>query len=204
MPRRSIASGRTPAALRRLWSVSLVVAPLLLHGGTSLAGSSGVPAGLQAELLAKLAAYDRNYEARAGGKAHVLIVTKAGEPRSTLHAAVMKSELGKLERIGGLPHRESTTPYEGAGALVKRCKNESVDIVYLTPGLEEDVADIQKALSGVDVLSVSAIADSVPEGIVLGFELVSGKPKILLNLTQAKRQNVHFKADVLKLMKVYR
>jgi hypothetical protein len=204
MRRRRIAPRRRPAALRRLWAISVVIAPLLLHGATSQAGSSGVPAGLQAELLAKLAAYDRNYEARAGGKAHVLIVTKAGEPRSTLHAAVMKSELGKLERIGGLPHRESTTHYEGPAALAKRCKSESVDIVYLTPGLEKEVAELNKTLSGLDLLSVSAVPESVPDGIVLGFELVSGKPKILLNLTQAKRQNVHFKADVLKLMKVYR
>lgn len=195
---------RKAAALSRLWAMSLVIAPLLLHGSTSAAGSTGVPAGLQAELLSKLAAYDRNYEARAAGKAHVLIVSKAGEPRSTLHAAVMRSELGKLERIGGLPHRETTMTYEDAGALARRCKSESVDIVYVTPGLEDEVSAIHKALSGLDVLSVSAIPESVPEGIVLGFELVSGKPKILLNLPQARRQNVHFKADVLKLMKVYR
>jgi hypothetical protein len=190
--------------LRRIGAACVLAVVPLLFEGSSFAGGTGVPAGLQAELLSKLAAYDRNYEARAGSKAQVLIVTKAGEPRSTLHAAVMKSELGKIERIGGLPHRETSQHFEGAAALAKRCKAESIDIVYFAPGLEKEVPEIQKALSSIDVLSVSAVADSVPEGIVLGFELVSGKPKILLNLTQAKRQNVNFKADVLKLMKVYR
>src|SRR5688500_16100836 len=76
----------------------------VLMARSSLAGSALVPADLQAELLSKLAAYDRNFSARAGATASVLIVTKAGNPRSSLSAAVMKSALGKLERIGGLPH----------------------------------------------------------------------------------------------------
>jgi len=94
--------------------------------------------------------------------------------------------------------------FESAALLGKRCRTDSVDIVYLTPGLEDDVPEIRKALTGVDTLSVSAVPSSVPAGIVLGFELLSGKPKIWLNLAQAKAQNVNFKADVLKLMKVYR
>ncbi|HEY6558867.1 MAG TPA: YfiR family protein [Polyangiaceae bacterium] len=171
---------------------------------SSFASSALVPADLQAELISKLAAYDRNFSARARPTAVVLIVSRPGNPRSSLGAAVMKSEFAKLERIGGLPHRENVIPFEGAAALAKRCRAEGAAIVYLTPGLEDQVAEIQKALTGLDILSVSGVPESVPEGIVLGFELVSGKPKILLNLPQAKRQNVSFKADVLKLMKVYR
>ena len=38
---------------------------------------------------------------------------------------------------------------------------------------------------------------------VLGFDLVSGKSKLLCHLGQAKKQHVAFKAEVLKLMKVY-
>ena len=39
--------------------------------------------------------------------------------------------------------------------------------------------------------------------LVFGFDLVSGRPKLLLNLTQAKLQNVAMKAAVLKLMQVF-
>ncbi len=192
-------------AARRFVLRSLAFALLtVLLAPASFAASALVPADLQAELLSKLAAYDRNFSARARSTAVVLIVTRSGNPRSSLSAAVMKSELGKLERIGGLPHRESVIVFENAAALAKRVRSEGAAVVYLTPGLEDQVAEIQKALTGVDVLSVSSVPESIPEGIVLGFELVSGKPKILLNLAQAKRQNVNFKADVLKLMKVYR
>jgi len=45
--------------------------------------------------------------------------------------------------------------------------------------------------------------DYVPAGIVLGFDLVSGRPKLLVNIEQAKKQQVSLPASVLKLMKVY-
>ena len=45
--------------------------------------------------------------------------------------------------------------------------------------------------------------DYVPGGIVLGFDVVSGRPKLLVHLTQAKRQNVALRAEALKLMRVF-
>jgi hypothetical protein len=77
-------------------------------------------------------------------------------------------------------------------------------VVYVTPDFDSELDALGRALGGVDVLTVSAVPDYVSRGVVLGFELVSGKPKILLDLPQAKRQNVDFSAAVLRLMKVYR
>ncbi len=195
-------TGRRSTAITRR---ALIAGHLVLFvPRSSLAESAAVPADLQAELLAKLAAYDRNFTARAGSVALVLIVVRPGNARSNLSAAVMKSELAKIERIGGLPHREVVTSFESGAALAARVRSERAAIVYLTPGVEEHTPELRKALTGVDVLSVAAVPGAVAEGIVLGFELVSGKPKILHNLTQARLQKVNFKADVLKLMKVYR
>ena len=43
---------------------------------------------------------------------------------------------------------------------------------------------------GVDVLSVAAVARYVAQAVVLGFDLVSAKPTLIINLPQAKKQNV--------------
>lgn len=163
-----------------------------------------VPADVQAELLAKLAGYDRNFEARAGNEAVILLVVKPRNPQSSTSAAIMRSALGRLDRVGGVPHREQVVSYEDAGALAKLCRAQRASVVYLTPGFDDQLEPLGGVLSGIDVLSLAAVPDYVPRGVVLGFELVSGKPKIVLNLPQAKKQNVNFKADVLKLMKVYR
>lgn len=188
----------------RCVAIAVILVVLLVFGSRrGLAQAIMVPAPLQAEVLAKLVSYDRNFASRAGQTARVLLVTKH-TTRSALSAAAMKSALGQLETIGGLPHQETIVRYEGAAALAKLCREQHAAILYITPDFEMEISAIRVALTGVDVLSVSAVPDYIPKGIVLGFELVSSKPKLVLNLSQAKQQNVDFKANVLRLMRVYR
>jgi hypothetical protein len=163
-----------------------------------------VPVLLQAELLVKLVVYDRNFDERAGTRVKTLIVVKDGDPASKKVSGSMKEALGQFGQIGRRPHDEISVKYDGAAALAKQCKQHGAAIVYLPPGLESETAKVGKALRGVDVLSVAAVPTDVVRGVVLGFDLISGKPKLLVNLEQAKQQNVNFKAEVLKLMKVYR
>jgi hypothetical protein len=177
---------------------------VLLISRSGRAQEGVVPAEIQAELVAKLAGYDRNFSARAGDTARVLVVVKSGDARSKLSAAAIQLALSRIERIGGLPHQEKIVPFETGDALAKLCKSVRASIVYVTPGLDDGIEAIRTSLRGADVLSVAASADYVPKGIVLGFELLSGKPRITFNLDQAKLQNVNFKADALSLMKVYR
>jgi hypothetical protein len=161
-----------------------------------------VPVGLQAELLAKVAPYDKNFAARAGDRVHVLVVTRAGDADSERTASHVTSALKQLADIGGLPHDEATLAFAGAKPLADAVRARKVAIVYLTPGLTAEVEAIRDALAGVSVLSVGALADYATRGAVLGFDLVSGKPKLVCNLGQAKKQDVAFKAEVLKLMRV--
>jgi len=162
-----------------------------------------VPPAVQAQLLAKVAAYDKEYEKRAGGRAQIAIVHRPGNDESTRTAKAMLKELSALPAVGGLPHDESLLAWSSAKDLVAYIKKNRVAIVIFAPGLSGDVDAIRAALDSVPVLSVSTVADWVPRGIVLGFDLVSGKPKLLVHLGQAKKQNVAFKAEVLKLMRVY-
>ena len=74
--------------------------------------------------------------------------------------------------------------------------------MYVTQGLDAKVGDSVNALGGVDVLSVAAVARYVSQAVVLGFDLVSAKPTLVINLPQAKKQNVSIDASVLNLMKV--
>jgi len=168
----------------------------------SAAEATLVPPELQVELLSKLSLYDRRFAARAGDVARILILVKAGSTRSDSSASVFKGALSQLPRFGGLPHTEAVVPYPGAPALARRCRDDHVALVYVTPGLESELERLAAAMAGVDVLTVAALPEFVEAGVVLGFELRSGKPKMLINYAQAKQQNIDFSADVLKLMRV--
>jgi hypothetical protein len=70
------------------------------------------------------------------------------------------------------------------------------------PGLQNNIAEIKRSLDGLDVLSVASIGSYVHQGIVLGFDVVSGKPKLLVNLEQAHSQKISFKSELLKMVRV--
>jgi hypothetical protein len=180
----------------------LVLVCVLLTTSSLPAEEVQVPEGLQAELLARLLPYDRNFQARARGRVDIVILVKAGNVRSKISASQLERRLSALDRIAGLPHKVELVQYESASALAKACASQRISVVYVTPGFDEEVAEIRSALSRTDVLSVAAVPGYVPDGIVVGFELNSGKPRMLINLVQAKRQNIDFRAAVLNLLKV--
>lgn len=172
-------------------------------GRTGGAEQVAVPVAIQAELLAKVASYDRRLVERAEGHVHVLVLTRIGNDDSARAATQLITALRPLTDIGTMPHDEAIVGYTSAEALAQLCRARRVSIVYVTPGLGEDIEALRVALTSVDVLSVGAVADYVPRGMVLGFDLTSGKPKLLVNLAQARKQGVAFRADVLKMMRVY-
>jgi hypothetical protein len=180
----------------------LILLATMLVAWPTFAEEVSVPIGLQAELVAKVVSYDRNFAARAGERAHVLLVTRSGDAESVRTAAHMESALRDIKELGGLPHDEATVAYGGAKVLVEAVRARRIAVVYLTPGLGGEVSQIAEALAGTSVLTVGATSDFVPRGAVLGFDVVSGRPKLVVNLTQAKKQDVAFKAEVLKLMRV--
>jgi hypothetical protein len=188
---------RTLAALIAALACALVAAPLLAEDVT-------LPVPLQMELLVKVAGYDRNMAARAGDKVRVVILTKPGSDESAKVAALAEKTLAEKDTIAGLPHERVVVPFADAPALAQLCRAKRVGIVYVTPGFSDaEIAGIAAALDGVDVFTAGAVAGFVPKGIVLGFDLVSGKPKLLVHLGSARKQNVNLSAEVLKLMTVY-
>jgi hypothetical protein len=193
---------RAPSSAR--WAAVALTALLAsLLPASAAAEDVVVPVAVQAVLLSRVAAYDRAFKERAGDRARVLIVTKTGSPDSQRVAKAMASELfGKT--IAGLPVEASVFPLVDPRALASACRAQRIAIVYLAPGLASEVAAVGKALEGIDVLTVAAVPSFVGQGAVLGFDLASGKPQMLVHLAQATAQNVKLSPDVLRLMKVLR
>jgi hypothetical protein len=187
----------------RLLFITVLCFGLVFGTGATRAQDVAVPAALQSRLLAKVVEYDRNFSDRAGEIVHILIIGRPELPTSMRSAEQMLASLAQIERMGGLPHDEVIVRYRTARELAEECRVRKAAVVYLGPGFREELGSISNALDGVDILSVTGIADYVPEGVVLGFDVISSQPRMLINLAQAKRQNVSFQANVLKLMKVF-
>jgi hypothetical protein len=201
MAQRSADCLRTSAS-RKVIALLLTTALVVGIGRRSAAEETPVPVSRQAELLVRVAAYDRNLPARAGDKVKVLIIRNDDDPDSRGVGAAMESAVKRFDTIGGLPSEVTSIAFPGGAELASFCLMNHISIVYLTPGLDAVLPELVRALDGVDVFTVSAIPRFVARGVVFGFDLVSGKPTLMINLTQAKRQNVAMDPNAVRLMQV--
>jgi hypothetical protein len=181
--------------------VTAAAAAVLLATPPAQADEIAVPLGLQTELLSRVAAYDKNLEARAGAELlQLLVLRKPQEPRSVGAAEQLVAALGELPLFAGRAHRREVADYAGPAGVAELCRERRVAVLLLTPGFGADeVAAIARALEGTSVLTFSPVAAHVRRGVVVGFDLVSGRSKILVNLAQAAKQSVAFRSDLLNL-----
>lgn len=188
----------------RLLLAAALVALALAAPSRAKAEDVTVPVALQVDLLIKVAAYDRNFSRRAGQMVTTLVVTKPGDSDSQRVGALALSVLESKVDFAGLPHEEELVAFQGAARLVETCKASSASVVYFAPGFSpQELAEIAQALDGVEVLTAASIARFVEQGLVLGFDLVAGKPKLHFSLSQAGKQGVSLSANVLSLMTVH-
>jgi hypothetical protein len=188
--------------LRRSLLEAVVALSLTWPAGRAYADDVPVPVELQATLLAKVVSYDRNLATRSGDRVHVLLVGKPSDPTSMPFIRQMSQALSAQGPFDRLAHDEEIVEYIDANELARRCRASRASIVYLGPGFRLDIDAIRGALESLSVLTVSAAPEDVSRGIVLGFDLVFGKPKLVVNLGQSRKQQVDFAAEMLKLVRI--
>jgi hypothetical protein len=187
---------------RRFLCASLVWIGLVSFGlRGARAEDVAVPLPMQVQLFSSVADYDKAFAERAKGKVKVVLLTSKN-PDSTRAASQIQGALGRLAQIAGMPHEESTVKFESGAALANLCRSQGISVVFVMPGFQSEIADIKTSLDGVNVLTVATLGSYVQQGIVLGFDVISGKPKLLVNLPQSRAQKVAFKAELLKMVKV--
>lgn len=186
---------------RGLIAAVILVLGLIVHP-SGAEEDVAVPLPLQMELLLKVAAYDRNLPARARDTVEVLILTKNGDAQST-HVATQAGRALDGKRLADRPVHVVIEAHVDGARTAKRIRELRAAIVYAAPGFSDDeMTALGRSLDGVDVLSAGALARFVQTGVVVAFDLVSGKPKLLVHIKRAREQNVDLSSKVLKLAKV--
>jgi hypothetical protein len=184
--------------MRRLGCCLLLLLPV-----AAAAEEPEVPLELQAELMAKVVRYDRNFQGRVGDSVQVWVVFRPGQADSERVSRQMMAALASVPSLGGVKHHDELVPFPGVEKLTRAARERKAAIVVFSPGFDVEAVALARGFEGWDGLTVTTTSAGVEKGFVLGFDLVSGKPRMLLQLTQARKQNADFKADVVRIMKVY-
>jgi hypothetical protein len=175
-------------------SSALAAAICLWSAGHALADD--MPATLQARLLSNALGYVRNLAAQSSGPTKVAILSQgpgdspSREARAL--AAALKNDTGALSSVF-ISFREGPE-------LAKALTDAGPTVVYLAPDLDEQaIRAALEACSHLHVLTTTGQSTHVRWGVVMGFIIQEGSPKILINLAQAKKQNLDISSKLLAL-----
>jgi hypothetical protein len=161
-----------------------------------------VPIRLQVSLLDRVIPFDRNFASRVHGQLSVVVVVDASSEDSIRVGAQVQAELSARDSLGSYPVVGVRVTFRDSAALVESCKRLRAGIVYVTPGVRESTAVLANSLRGLRVLTVGALPEQVTQGLILGMAVRSAKPRVLVNLSQARQQDVDFRADFLRMAEV--
>jgi hypothetical protein len=193
-------SAREPRA--SLLALAVIAAMSAISAPLSAGDEVSVPPRVQAQLLAAVASFQTNIKLSVDGAVQILVLTNDKDAESERVARQLVTALGEMKKIMRRQHRESIEPFHGGPALAAACRERGISVVYLAPGLGGAIPEIDQALRGSAVLTAGAVAAFVPRGVVLGFDLVSGRAEMLLNPTEMRALDVHFPASLFQLMRI--
>jgi hypothetical protein len=186
-------------AVARLTGMLVVITALVTEHGH--AGEVTVPVALQVDLLGRVVRFERNYASHGAQPAVVVVVAKSGLAAAVRAAAQVNAALSQVQNLGGRPAQPTPQTFSTAVALRSAARDAAV--VYLMPGFSQaELKGIAAAFVDSNVLTVGTSNGDVESGAVLGFELEGSKPRIVLNLPQARAQHLDFSAQLLRLARV--
>lgn len=164
-----------------------------------------VPAPLRSAIIVRCAGYERTFAERSGDAVLGVLAAKSGTSAHDGHE--MAAVLGKLlsdGRIAGRKIRVVSLEHQSSATTLEALKNEKVEIVYISKGLEDIVSSIPAQEGAVRRIIVCASGADVALGCTLGVELDGSKPQLVLNLKQAAAAGLRFDPSLLRLARIVR
>jgi hypothetical protein len=168
-----------------------------------MAEPATAPFAVQAEIVTRILPYDRGFAERVKGQVSFLLLSRAGDADSASAALQMRRALNDIGKVRDKPIRVESAEYSSASELAAMCRTHDINVVYISSGLARDVAAIPGARTDTRILSFAAVEPYVSQGAVLGVDVADGKPRMSINLAQARAQLIDFPAPILKLARIY-
>jgi hypothetical protein len=157
----------------------------------SAAHADELPVGLQVQLLSKLSTYVAEFGA-GSAEVKILVVHPSAKDPSR-GAQALSAALSQAGKLGKHAIQAKLVPAADARSFQTVLTAEKPQVVYLAPELDEKATrEIIDAVTGTKVLTLSGVEAHVRQGVVLGFSMVEARPRVLINLKQAQKQNIVF------------
>jgi YfiR/HmsC-like len=185
-----------------MWCAAVFGCWLAIAVARAQAQDANVPIALQVELLARLLWYERGLQKDPSKELGVLVIERRGDADSQHTAAQLSAQLGRIQELGGKVVSQLRVTYESAQQVGRIVDQRRPYLIYLSKGLRWLAKELVRMQPNRALLIVSTDGYDASEGVVLGFELQSSKPRIVLSLKNARAQKLDFSAQVLRVVRV--
>lgn len=170
---------------------ALAASALLLFGFA--ASADDLPLPLQVQLLQKTSSYITSLSPGENGKVKVLVVHAGASPSRA--SDTVANTINQVGQLGKHPAEAKTVPLSGLKATLE---TEKPQMLWVAPETDEKgVSAVVEAVGTSNIVTVSAVAAHVKQGVILGFDVLEAKPRILVHLKQARAQGVVFLSGLL-------
>jgi hypothetical protein len=160
----------------------------------------------QVAMLLRALTYEERLTGRAGLDVHVGIVGRANDApsdRSVMAMSLAFQALGNVY-VQGLPVKNSPLVYQDPQAFAALLERRGIDVVYVCPGLERELAQILEITRKRQVLSIGGKQDHVQQGASIGVFPVDGDLTMFVNLAATREEGASFAPAFLRLARVLR
>jgi hypothetical protein len=174
---------------------------VVLLAAIARADADELPVELQAQLLSKMTTYVKGLAPEGAKALRVLVLYPATTPDAppTRAAQAMTGAVTGLKQIGTLTAEAKAAPFTDQKAFEALLAAEKPQVVYLTnEHTTKSLGFVAPALKGRGVLSVTGTRSHLEQGVVLGFAPAEGRPKVMVNLKQAREQGITFHNGLLR------
>ncbi len=198
---------RTPILthLRRCrWFLLGVALTVTITVDTQAADELTVPVANQVPIFFKLLTYDRGLAEETNGPLRIGVLVQRGNDDSRQCGDDFSATLASMSNktINGRQFQYETIDWETLPDLSASLKQADLDVLYLTFGHQNHLADVWSITRDLGILSLGSESAFVEAGISIGLGLKSGRPEIWVNLEALHQENHILDARILRLCKV--
>ena len=197
-----LAHGAIRRARRLSGPLGAVCACILVLGLHVQAQERPVPVPIQAALLTKILAFDRNLPS-TDPEGLVVAVLYQEKVRSSVNAKDAWIEAAESLELDGQPTLrclaiEITDPEVLRTSLTDR----GIHVIYVTPLRAVGMREITAASRSLKIRTFTGVPEYVGAGIGVGIGMKGERPEILINLPASRAEGADFRARLLKLARV--
>ncbi len=183
-------------------SIIIMMVTLIVIQLPVLVLAQEVPLKIQVTLFMKILKYERNLTSSDLTEAKIGVLYSSQNRESIDIKDDFIAEFKELKSTKVNEITIQTEALNGLNSLNQAIADESIKILYITPGFKGNIAAIIAKTQANGILTFSGDKDYVEEGVSVGIGLQDRKPKIFINLESSRQEGADFAANLLKLAEV--